>query len=225
MIRVLLVDDETLIRSGLRALLSTADAIEVVAEGASGTDALRLAVQHPADVVLMDIQMPGMNGLAATAALTALPQPPKVLLLTNLDADENVLQALAAGAHGFLRKTASPDQIVNSVRLVASGGTALMPEQVRSLLGEARLQSPQRARTARARLAELNDRQREILVLVGHGHSNAHIARTLRMTEGTVKTYLSRILGLLGLENRTQAALLIYDAGLLSGGSDKPSTR
>lgn len=138
-----------------------------------------------------------------------------MLILTNLASDQNVLQALHAGASGFVLKTAGPDCIVNAVRLTAAGGCATMPDLVKELLGAARLQSPQRARTARARLAVLGDRQREILALVGRGHPNAHIGRQLGMTEGTVKTYLSRILTLLEVENRTQAALLVYDAGLL----------
>lgn len=215
MIRVLVVDDEPLIRSGLRSLFGATEDIEVVADAESGPDAVRACLRDPVDVVVLDIHMPEMNGLAATARLTALPHPPRVLVLTNLASDQNVLQALEAGASGFLLKTAGPDYIVSAVRLTAAGGCATMPELVKGLLGAARLQSPRRARTARSRLAVLNERQREILALVGHGHPNAHIGRQLGMTEGTVKTYLSRILTLLQVENRTQAALLVYDAGLL----------
>ncbi|WUC77081.1 response regulator transcription factor [Streptomyces sp. NBC_00536] len=139
--------------------------------------------------------------------------PPRVLILTNLGSDQNLLQALDAGASGFVLKTAGPDCIISAVRLTAAGGCATMPDLVKGLLGAARLQSPRRARTARARLDVLSDRQREILALVARGDSNARIGRKLGMTEGTVKTYLSRILTLIHAENRTQAALLMYDAG------------
>ena len=225
MTNILVVDSETLIRDGLRALLSKADDIDVIGESGTGTDAIRICLHHQIDVVVLDIQLPDLNGLTATARLTALPCPPKVLVLTSLDAEQNVLQALDAGARGFLTKSATTEQIVNAVRLVASGGSAIMPGTLLNLLGEGRLRSPQRARAAHAKLAALNERQREILTFVGRGQSNAKIARALRMSEGTVKTYISRILSLLDVENRTQAALLVYDAGLLDNATEtRPRT-
>lgn len=213
MIRVLIVDDEPLIRSGLRTLLAGAGDLDVVGDAASGDEAVRRCLRDPVDVVVLDIHMPEANGLAVAAKLTALPRPPRVLILTNLGSDQNLLQALDAGASGFVLKTAGPDCIISAVRLTAAGGCATMPDLVKGLLGAARLQSPRRARTARARLDVLSDRQREILALVARGDSNARIGRKLGMTEGTVKTYLSRILTLIHAENRTQAALLMYDAG------------
>jgi DNA-binding NarL/FixJ family response regulator len=188
----------------------------VVGEAADGAAALAAANQLRPDVVLMDIRMPRVDELAATRSLLSRPDPPKVAVLTTFHLDEYVFAALEAGASGFLLKDTPPRQIVAAVRAVAEGSEMLSPAVTRRLIAEFvdRRADPRRDQ-ARGRLHALSERKREVLVLVGRGLSNADAARALYMSEATIKTYVSRMLTKLGLTNRTQAAILAHDAGLL----------
>ncbi|MQA88125.1 MAG: response regulator [Streptosporangiales bacterium] len=215
-VRVLVVDDDPLVRAGLAMMLGGAPDIRVVAEAGDGTEALSMVDRHAPDVVLMDIRMPGMDGLAATEALRSRTRSPEVIILTTFDADEHVLRALRAGAAGFVLKDTPPAEIVTAVLRVAEGHPVLSPEVTRRLIARV-ADSGQDVRRARARdrLALLNDREREIAVAVGEGKSNAEISTALYLGVPTVKTHISRILTKLDLNNRVQIALLVHDAGLL----------
>ncbi len=217
-VRVLLVDDEELVRFGLRTVLEAAGDFEVVGEAGDGEAAVAAAHALRPDVVLIDIRMPVLDGLSATRRILALPQPPQVAVLTTFHVDEYVYAALAAGAAGFLLKDTPPREIAAAVRAVADGTATLSPAVTRNLIDSYvdRAASPRRA-FARERLAELSDREREVLRLVGRGESNAAIAKELFVSEATVKTYVSRLLAKLELANRTQAAILAHEAGLLEG--------
>ncbi|MFF7438574.1 response regulator [Streptomyces sp. NPDC008122] len=221
-IRLLIVDDDPLVRAGLTLMLGGADDLEIVGEGADGREVPELVALHAPDVVLMDIRMPHVDGLTATERLRALPGAPEVVVLTTFHADEQVLRALRAGAAGFVLKDTKPAEIVAAVRRVAAGDPALSPAVTRQLMAhvaERPEQQPRRA-TAAARLAELADREREVAVAVGRGRSNAEIAAELYMGVPTVKAHVSRILAKLGLNNRVQIALLVHDAGLSEGEDD-----
>jgi DNA-binding NarL/FixJ family response regulator len=187
----------------------------VVAEAGDGTRVLPLVDRHAPDVVLMDIRMPAMDGLAATEALRARRHPPEVIILTTFDADEHVLRALRAGAAGFVLKDTPPAEIVDAVRRVAQGLPVLSPAVTRRLI--ARVAGPGQDRRTRARqlLDRLNQREREVAVAVGQGRSNAEIGSVLYLSVPTVKTHVSSILTKLDLNNRVQIALLVHDAGLL----------
>jgi DNA-binding NarL/FixJ family response regulator len=215
-VRVLLVDDEELVRFGLRTILEHADGIEVVGEAGDGAEAVGAVLTLHPDVVLMDIRMPRVDGLSATRAILAQPYPPKVAVLTTFHLDEYVFAALEAGACGFLLKDTPPVEIVAAVRALAAGSEMLSPAVTRRLIAEfvSSRARPQRAE-ALARLEALSEREREVLILIGRGLSNAAAARTLFMSEATVKTYVSRMLTKLDLANRTQAAILGHAAGLL----------
>jgi DNA-binding NarL/FixJ family response regulator len=213
MVRVLLVDDDALVRAGLRMILSSAGDVEVVGEADDGTQAVAAVRQHRPDVVLMDIRMPEMDGITATAALRRLDAPPKVIVLTTFQADEQVMGALRAGADGFLLKDTPPAEIVAAVRLVADGEAMLSPSVTRTLLshfGDA--EAAERRRLARQRLAALTDRERQVAVAVGSGASNAEVAASLFMSEATVKAHVSRLFAKLGVGNRVQIAIVVHDA-------------
>ena len=215
-LRVLLVDDEPLVRFGLRTVLESVGGFEVVGEAGDGDEAVRAARDLEPDVVLLDIRMPVLDGLAATRQLLALPRPPQVAVLTTFHDDEYVHAALAAGAGGFLLKDTPPREIAAAVRAVAEGTATLSPAVTRALI-EAyvdRRAAPRRSE-ALARTGTLSERELEVLRLLGGGVSNADIAGRLYVSEATVKTYVSRLLTKLELANRTQAAILAHEAGLL----------
>ncbi|GHJ41147.1 DNA-binding response regulator [Streptomyces sp. TS71-3] len=214
---MLLVDDDPLVRVGLSLMLGGAGDIEIVGEAGDGAEVAALAERHSPDVVLMDIRMPTLDGLAATEILRAGPQPPEVVVLTTFHADEQVLRALRAGAAGFVLKDTPPAEIVDAVRRVAAGAPVLSPAVTRQLIARVAGADPARERRARARarLDLLGDRETEVALAVGRGASNADIATELYVSVATVKTHVSHILSRLGLNNRVQIALLTYDAGVL----------
>ncbi|MEU1370611.1 response regulator transcription factor [Streptomyces sp. NPDC005803] len=218
-VRLLIVDDDPLVRAGLTLMLGGADDIDIVGEGADGGEATELVDRLRPDVVLMDIRMPVMDGLAATEALRSRPDAPEIVVLTTFHADEQVLRAIRAGAAGFVLKDTPPAQIVDSVRRVAAGDPVLSPAVTRQLMaraaGPGREERAGRAERARQRIALLADREREVAVAVGHGRSNAEIAAALYLSVATVKTQVSRILAKFDFNNRVQIALLVHDAGLL----------
>ncbi|WP_405950720.1 response regulator transcription factor [Streptomyces prunicolor] len=221
MIRVLLVDDDPLVRSGLRLMLGGADDIEVVAEAADGDEVLALVDEHAPDLVLMDIRMPGVDGLEATERLRARPGAPAVVMLTTFKDDEQVLGALRAGAAGFLLKHTPPAEIVAAVRRVKAGEPVLSPAVTEQLIARVTQGGdttvPRRPETAEARirLDRLGDREREVAVAVGRGRTNAEIAAELYMSVATVKAHVSHILTKLEHTNRVQIALTVHYAGLV----------
>lgn len=215
-IRVVIVDDDPLLRAGLTMMLSGADDVTVVGEAGDGTRVEPLVDQVRPDVVLMDIRMPAMDGLTATEQLRARADAPEVVVLTTFDADRHVLRALRAGAAGFLLKDTPPAEIVEAVRRVAAGAPVLSPSVTRRLISRVAESDTDTRRTrALARLAELGTREREIVAAVGAGQSNAEIAAALYISVPTVKTHVSRILTKLNLNNRVQIALLAHDANLV----------
>ena len=213
-IRVLVVDDDPLVRSGLRMMLEGGDRVSVVGEAGDGSEVLAAVDRHRPDVVLMDLRMPGVDGLAATELLRAQPSPPEVLVLTTFDADEHVLRALRAGAGGFLVKDTPPAEIVRAIELVAAGDGMLSPAVTRRLIAHVAGGTDTHARrdTAREQLAALSEREREVAVAVGEGKANAEIAAELFMSVATVKAHVSRLLAKLEVDNRVQIALLVQDA-------------
>ncbi|WP_238010129.1 response regulator transcription factor [Dactylosporangium sp. AC04546] len=212
LIRLAIVDDDPLVRTGLRIMVGGSPDIDVVAEAGDGAEAITMVDAHWPDVVLMDIRMPGVDGLTATRRLRARARPPHVIVLTTFHADEYVLEALRGGASGFLLKDTPPREIIAAVRTVAAGAATLSPAVVRQLVDQA--PGPRRE-AARSRLALLTDREREVALGVGRGWSNAEIAEALGMGVPTVKSHVSRLLAKLDLNNRVQVALLAHDADLL----------
>lgn len=216
MTRLLIVDDEALVRAGLKMILESDDDLEVVAEAGDGADAAAMVQEHRPDVVLMDIRMPRLDGLAATREVQALPDPPKIVVLTTFDLDDYVFRALQAGASGFLLKDTPPRELVQAIKVVAAGDAMLSPAVTRRLIGHfAGDPRADRRRAALARISKLTDREREVLVAVGRGLQNADIGRKLFMSEATVKAHVSRALVKLDATNRVQVAILAYEAGLL----------
>jgi DNA-binding NarL/FixJ family response regulator len=213
-IRVVLVDDDALVRSGLRMMLAGAPGIEVVGEADDGRAALGAIDRHRPDVVLMDIRMPQVDGITATRLLRSQPDPPAVLVLTTFDADELVLRALRAGAAGFLLKDTPPPEIVRAIELVDAGDSMLSPAVTRQLIALVAGDSDADARRdgAREALATLSAREHEVALAVGQGRSNAEIAAELHMSVATVKAHVSRLLAKLEVDNRVQIALLVQDA-------------
>jgi DNA-binding NarL/FixJ family response regulator len=210
---VLIVDDDALVRAGLRIILSSAEDLEVVGEADDGARAAAAVREHRPDVVLMDIRMAEMDGITATAALRRLDPAPQVIVLTTFQADEQVLRALRAGASGFLVKDTPPAEIINAVRVVASGDAIISPSVTRTLLthfGDG--QASERHRLAAQRLARLTEREREVAAAIGAGASNAEAAASLFMSEATVKAHVSRLFTKLDVTNRVQIAIVVHDA-------------
>jgi DNA-binding NarL/FixJ family response regulator len=215
MIRVMLADDEALIRAGIRLVLSNAEEIEIVAEAGNGREAVELARRHHVDVALLDIRMPTADGLSAAAEIHRLVPRTQIVMLTTFGEDEYVARALRAGAAGFLLKDTPPDDLIQAVRVAARGETILSPRITRQLIDRYVGPDDSRADRARKRLGVLTDKEREVVILVGGGLSNGEIAKNLFMSEGTAKAHVSRILTKLDCANRVQAAILAHDAGLL----------
>ncbi|WP_092556396.1 response regulator transcription factor [Actinoplanes derwentensis] len=215
-IRLLIADDDALVRAGLRILVGGSADIEVVAEAEDGAKAVTASDAYRPDVILMDIRMPGVDGLAATRRIRSRARAPQVIVLTTFGADEYVLEALRSGASGFLLKDTAPLEILSAVRSVAAGAAILSPMFIRRLIDHvADPQASSRRARARSRLTALTERENEVAIHVGHGHSNAEIATLLRMGLPTVKGHVSRLLSKLDLNNRVQIALLVHDAELL----------
>jgi DNA-binding NarL/FixJ family response regulator len=219
-IRVLVVDDQELVRAGFCVILDTAEGIAVVGEAGNGADAIAQAQAHAPDVVLMDIRMPGMDGLEAARRITGL-QPeagPKVVMLTTFDFDEYVYEALRAGASGFLLKDAPRHDLIAAVRAAATGDALLAPSVTRMLI-EAFARRPPAMAPAPSALASLTARERDIVRLIARGRSNAEIAADLVVSEATVKTHVGHVLAKLGLRDRVQAVILAYETGMIVPGS------
>jgi DNA-binding NarL/FixJ family response regulator len=214
MIRVLIVDDDALVRSGLRIMLAGAESVEVVGEAADGREVLGAVDLHRPDVILMDIRMPQLDGIAATRLLATQPDPPAVIVLTTFDADELVLRALQAGAAGFLLKETPPADIIRAIELVHAGDGMLSPTVTRRLIAMVAGDSDAGARAehAREKLAMLSPRERDVALAVGLGHGNAEIAAALHLSVATVKGHVSRLLDKLEVDNRVQIALLVQEA-------------
>lgn len=215
-LRVLLVDDQALVRTGLRLVLEASGEVDVVGEAEDGAQGVEAAAALRPDVVLMDLRMPVMDGIEATTLITAADDAPKVVVLTTFDLDAHVDDALRAGASGFLLKDARPEQLLWGLQAAAAGDMPLSPTLVRRLV-EQRLSAP--ARPAPTGLDQLTEREREVLEHVGRGLSNAEIASTLWLSEATVKSHLNRVLAKTQLKSRAQLVVLAYESGLLSPGT------
>lgn len=216
MIRVLLVDDQHLVRSGFRMILEEEPDITVVGEGASGVDAVRLVRTEQPDVVLMDIQMPDMDGLEATVRIASDENAPRVIILTTFEHDDYVFGALQNGASGFLLKNAPPDQLIDAVRVVFGGESLLAPSVTRRIIEEFARRPV--AQTPPMLVDPLTERELEVLRLVARGHSNAEIAEELFVGEATVKTHVSNVLLKLGVRDRVQAVVWAYEHGITHPG-------
>jgi len=216
-IRVLIADDQELVRTGFRVILEAEDDITVVAEAPDGEQAQRLADEHTPDVVVMDVRMPVCDGIEATRRITATPGAARVLILTTFDLDEYVFDALRAGASGFLLKDAGADELLHAVRIIAAGDALLAPSITRRLIEDyARRPIPNSA--SPAALTDLTPRETEVLRYVARGLSNADIARELVVSEATVKTHVARVFTKLDLHDRAQAVVLAYESGLVRPG-------
>jgi DNA-binding NarL/FixJ family response regulator len=215
MIKVVVVDDEPMVCAHLRTILGSAPDIEVVDEAHDGAAGVEAVVRNRPEVVLMDLRMPVLDGIAAIERIVKLANPPVVVVLTTFDADQYVLRALRAGAAGFLVKSTPPEDLIGLVRVAAEGHTVLSPAAARRLIAASADAQPARER-ARKQVGSLTEREVEVLTGLGEGLSNAQIAARLYLSEATVKGYVSRMLDKLGLDNRTQAGLLAHDAGLVT---------
>ncbi|MFI7522971.1 response regulator transcription factor [Micromonospora globbae] len=214
-VRVLLADDQPLLRTGFRMVLGTEDDLDVVAEAGDGVEAVDLARRLLPDVVLMDIRMPRMDGVAATRAIVDARLPVRVLILTTFDLDEYVVGALRAGASGFLAKDVPAEDLVTAIRTVAAGEAVVAPRILKRLLDRFADVLPDPSATPPRSLAALTDREREVLVQVARGLSNAEIAAELSVSETTIKTHVGHVLTKLGLRDRVQAVVLAYETGLV----------
>jgi DNA-binding NarL/FixJ family response regulator len=213
-VKVLIADDQVLVRSGFRMILESREDLEVVGEAGDGEQAIRLAAQTRPDVVLMDVRMPGLDGVSATARLTAAPGAPRVIILTTYDLEEPLYAALRAGASGFLLKDVRPADLVDAIRVVAGGDALLAPSATRRLLDRFLVTDVTPGARAGS-LDRLTAREREVLTLLARGASNAEIGERLTVTEATVKTHVSAILRKLEVRDRVQAVVLAYDLGLV----------
>ncbi len=215
---VLIADDQAMVRAGFAALLDAQDDLHVVGQAADGAEAVALAARLTPDVVLMDVRMPRLDGIAATRRILGPDFPaarvPRILMLTTFDIDDYVYDALEAGASGFLLKDALPEELAHAVRVVAGGDALLAPSVTRRMIAHFTSRRP-RAGVVDARLGELTDREREVLTLIGRGRSNAEIGSELFISEQTVKTHVGKILAKLGARDRVQAVIFAYDAGLV----------
>jgi DNA-binding NarL/FixJ family response regulator len=218
-VRVLVADDQALVRAGFRKILEADPTIEVVGEAADGLEAVECSRLHMPDVVLMDIRMPGLDGIAATRRLSEeLRDGPRVLVLTTFGLEEYVYEALRAGASGFLLKDVPPEQLIDAVHVVARGDALLDPAITRSVI-EAFARRPAARRELADRIADLTPRERDVFALVAHGLSNAEIARELVVGDGTVKTHVAHLLLKLGVRDRVQAVIYAYEAGVVQPGA------
>ena len=219
MIRVLLVDDQSLLRMGFRLILEAEPDLEVVGEAADGATGVSMASSLHPDVVLMDVRMPGMDGIQATAAITAS-RSSKVLILTTYDLDQYVFAGLKAGASGFLLKDAPPEELTGAIRTVAAGEAVLAPTATRRLIDQFAplLPDPGRQDDRDTVLSKLTDRERTVFAQLAAGRSNREIATELHLSEGTVKIHVGRVLTKLGLRDRVQAVVLAYESGLITPG-------
>ena len=222
MTRVLLVDDQELVRAGFRIILNSEPGIEVVGEAANGSDGVKLALELNPDVICMDVQMPGMDGLEAARQIVADPAVGShVLMLTTFDRDDYLFAALSAGASGFLLKTASPENLVEAVQVLARGDALLSPRVTRRVIESFGRQAPQQPRVE---VPDLTERETEVLTQIALGRSNAEIAVELFVGEATVKTHVSNVLAKLGVRDRIQAVVFAYENGFaVRGGSVPPS--
>nr|BFE60132.1 response regulator transcription factor [Dactylosporangium thailandense] len=219
MIRVVLVDDQQLVRAGFRMVLDYQPDITVVGEAGDGAEALRLLRDTDADVVVMDLRMPVLDGVAATRRICAAGPTPRVLVLTTFDTDEEAFAALQAGASGFLLKSVPPEELLSAIRVVAGGEAVVAPRVTRRLLDRfAGRLGPQTSDPAAT--PDLTDREQEVLLLVAQGLSNAEVGGRLHVAEATVKTHVGRILAKLGLRDRVQAVVFAYESGLVRPGGD-----
>jgi len=212
-IRVALVDDDALIREGLRMILDQAGDIEVVATGEDGTQAVRIAREISPDLMLVDIRMPLLDGIEATRQITSAPEAPRIVILTTFELDEYVFQALRAGASGFLLKRTEPERLVEAIRVVAQGEALLSPSVTRRLIDEF---SKRPATVSPQRLVGLTEREREVLICIARGLSNRELAEQLFIADNTVKTHVKRIVTKLGARDRAQAIVIAYESGLMS---------
>ncbi|MBF4564224.1 response regulator transcription factor [Plantibacter sp. VKM Ac-2876] len=218
-IDVLIADDQAMVRAGFAALLDAHDGIRVTGQAANGAEAVTLSARLDPDVILMDVRMPELDGIEAAKRILGPGYPaakvPRIIMLTTFDIDDYVYDALQAGASGFLLKDALPEDLVHAVRVVAAGDALLAPSVTRRMIAQFAAQKP-RASHGAARLAELTEREREVLVLIGHGRSNSEIAATLFIAEQTVKTHVGKVLAKVGARDRVQAVIFAYDTGIVA---------
>ncbi|SDO02743.1 response regulator [Lentzea jiangxiensis] len=214
MIRVLIADDEPLMRAGIKAILGTADDIELVAEAGDGREALQIVRERRVDVAVLDIRMPRMDGLACARELRTVAPSVRVVMLTTFGEDDNIVRALSDGAAGFLLKDSAPEELLRAVRAVNNGEAYLSPMVTSRVVGMVATSGQPKRQEAQKAVGGLTEREVEVLALLGQGMSNADVGAKLHMSEATVKTYVSRLLAKLGLTNRVQAALLARDAGI-----------
>ncbi|MGO9750870.1 MAG: response regulator [Solirubrobacteraceae bacterium] len=218
-IKVLIADDQALVRAGFKMILETDPDVRVVAEADEGAEAVQAALRTRPDIALMDIRMPGMDGLEATRRIVAAPSPPRVLILTTFDLDEYVFDALAAGASGFLLKDVAPEQLLAGIRIIAQGDSLLSPSVTRRLI-ESFVRGGQQSREPPPVLDELTPRELEILQLVARGLSNTEIADQLVVSSTTIKTHVARVLMKLALRDRIQAVVFAYENGVIRPGAE-----